>query len=57
MELWHRRFCHINYGDLEKLAKGNYVRGFELVEPDKVRCNNCAMGKSTKASHSSINSQ
>ncbi|GKE11552.1 putative ribonuclease H-like domain-containing protein, partial [Tanacetum coccineum] len=50
-ELWHRRLGHINFKELNKLVKGNLVRGL----PSKVFRNNhtcvsCQKGKQHKAS-------
>nr|GEU41496.1 putative ribonuclease H-like domain-containing protein [Tanacetum cinerariifolium]GEW73450.1 putative ribonuclease H-like domain-containing protein [Tanacetum cinerariifolium] len=50
-KLWHRRLGHLNFKTLNKLVKGNLVRGlpskvFENVET----CVACQMGKQHKAS-------
>nr|GFA43563.1 hypothetical protein [Tanacetum cinerariifolium] len=49
--LWHRRLCHINFKTMNKLVKGNLVRGL----PSKVFENNhtcvaCKKGKQHRAS-------
>ncbi|GJS07495.1 ribonuclease H-like domain-containing protein [Tanacetum coccineum] len=50
--LWHRRLGHINFKTLNKLARGNFVRGL----PSKIYENNhtcvaCQKGKQHKASY------
>ncbi|GJZ12277.1 putative ribonuclease H-like domain-containing protein [Tanacetum coccineum] len=50
--IWHRRLGHINYKILNKLVRGNLVRGL----PSKIFENNhscvaCQKGKQHKASH------
>ena len=50
--LWHRRFGHVNFKTLNKLAKGNLVKGL----PNKIFVNDhtcvaCLKGKQHKASH------
>nr|GEW93897.1 hypothetical protein [Tanacetum cinerariifolium] len=49
--LWHKRLCHINFKTMNKLVKGNLVRGL----PSKVfeinhTCVACKKGKQHKAS-------
>nr|GEU34502.1 putative reverse transcriptase domain-containing protein [Tanacetum cinerariifolium] len=49
--LWHRRLCHVNFKTMNKLVKGNLVRGL----PSKVFENNhtcvaCKKGKQHRAS-------
>ncbi|GJV17105.1 putative ribonuclease H-like domain-containing protein [Tanacetum coccineum] len=51
--MWHRRLCHINFKNLNKLVKGNLVRGL----PSKVfrndhTCVACHKGKQHRASSS-----
>ena len=29
--LWHRRFCHLNKGDVQKLIKGEMVSGIDGI--------------------------
>ncbi|GJR13529.1 putative ribonuclease H-like domain-containing protein [Tanacetum coccineum] len=50
--IWHRRFGHINFKTMNKLVKGNLVRGL----PSKIFENNhscvaCQKGKQQKASY------
>ncbi|GJT32266.1 putative ribonuclease H-like domain-containing protein, partial [Tanacetum coccineum] len=50
-KLWHRRMGHVNFKTMNKLVKGNLVRGF----PSKIFVNNhtcvaCQKGKQHKAS-------
>ncbi|GKD94828.1 putative ribonuclease H-like domain-containing protein, partial [Tanacetum coccineum] len=49
--LWHRRLGHINFKTMNKLVKGNLVRGFpsKLFENDHT-CVACQKGKQHKAS-------
>ncbi|GJX31433.1 putative ribonuclease H-like domain-containing protein [Tanacetum coccineum] len=49
--LWHRRLGHINFKTLNKLVRGNLVRGFpsKLFENDHT-CVACQKGKQYKAS-------
>ncbi|GJW49821.1 putative ribonuclease H-like domain-containing protein [Tanacetum coccineum] len=51
--LWHRRFGHINFKTMNKLARGNLVRGLpsKLFENDH-SCVACQKGKQHKASYS-----
>src|SRR5277367_5022654 len=53
LELWHKRFCHVNKADIVKMAKKDSVRGLEKVAHDKSSelCQDCELGKSTKQSH------
>nr|GEW79964.1 putative ribonuclease H-like domain-containing protein [Tanacetum cinerariifolium] len=53
--LWHRRLGHVNFRNMNKLVKGNLVRGL----PSKVFQNNhtcvaCNKGKQHKASYKAI---
>nr|GEZ90381.1 putative ribonuclease H-like domain-containing protein [Tanacetum cinerariifolium] len=53
--LWHRRLGHVNFRNMNKLVKGNLVRGL----PSKVFQNNhtrvaCNKGKQHKASYKTI---
>ncbi|GJZ54124.1 putative ribonuclease H-like domain-containing protein [Tanacetum coccineum] len=49
-KLWHRRFGHINFKILNKLVKGNLVRGLpsKIFENDHI-CVACQKGKQHKA--------
>ncbi|GJV28710.1 putative ribonuclease H-like domain-containing protein [Tanacetum coccineum] len=49
--LWHRRLSHINFKTMNKLVRGNLVRGLpsKLFENDH-SCVACQMGKQHKAS-------
>ncbi|GJX15210.1 putative ribonuclease H-like domain-containing protein [Tanacetum coccineum] len=49
--LWHRRFGHINFKTMNKLVKGNLVRGLpsKIFENDHT-CVACQKGKQHKAS-------
>ncbi|GJY33741.1 putative ribonuclease H-like domain-containing protein [Tanacetum coccineum] len=51
-KLWHRRLCHVNFKNINKLVKGHLVRGL----PSKVFVNDhtcvaCKKGKQHKASY------
>nr|GEV68550.1 putative ribonuclease H-like domain-containing protein [Tanacetum cinerariifolium] len=49
--LWHRRLCHINFKTMNKLVKGNLVRGLPLkVFEDNHTCVACKKGKQHRAS-------
>nr|GEU72520.1 hypothetical protein [Tanacetum cinerariifolium] len=48
---WHRRLCHINFKTLNKLVKGNLVRGLPTkVFENKNTCVACKKGKQHRAS-------
>lgn len=42
-ELWHRRFGHLNYGDLRAMKKNHNVIGTDFKEIDQIR--NCKVCK------------
>ncbi|GJR47543.1 putative ribonuclease H-like domain-containing protein [Tanacetum coccineum] len=50
-KLWHRRLGHLNFKTMNKLVKGNLVRGLpsKLFENDQT-CVACQMGKQHRAS-------
>ncbi|KAJ9538694.1 hypothetical protein OSB04_031427 [Centaurea solstitialis] len=52
--LWHRRMCHMNFKNMNKLVKNNLVRGLPRKE---FLCNDncvaCLKGKQHKSSHKS----
>ncbi|KAM5570153.1 hypothetical protein ABKV19_017253, partial [Rosa sericea] len=56
-ELWHRRLGHVNYQDLLKLSTKQCVRGLPALsgKTDKL-CEECKVGKQTKAPHKVVNS-
>ncbi|GJY89366.1 putative ribonuclease H-like domain-containing protein [Tanacetum coccineum] len=48
---WHRRLCHVNFKNLNKLVKGNLVRGLPLkIFYNNNTCVACQKGKQHKAS-------
>ncbi|GJR09888.1 putative ribonuclease H-like domain-containing protein [Tanacetum coccineum] len=51
-KLWHRRLGHINFKTMNKLVKGNLVRGLpsKLFENDQT-CVSCQKGKQHRASY------
>ncbi|KAJ9544997.1 hypothetical protein OSB04_024704 [Centaurea solstitialis] len=52
--LWHRRMCHMNFKNMNKLVKNNLVRGLprkEFICNDN--CVACLKGKQHKCSHKS----
>ncbi|GKB08799.1 putative ribonuclease H-like domain-containing protein [Tanacetum coccineum] len=53
-KLWHRRLGHINFKTMNKLVRGNLVRGLpsKLFENDQT-CVACQMGKQHRASYKS----
>ncbi|GJY72968.1 retrovirus-related pol polyprotein from transposon TNT 1-94 [Tanacetum coccineum] len=50
-KLWHRRLCHLNFKTMNKLVKGNLVRGLpsKVFENDQT-CIACQKGKHHRAS-------
>lgn len=49
LKLWHRRYGHINYSNLEKLIKNDMVDGIDKLKLNKVEfCESCVNGKMTK---------
>ncbi|GKD75270.1 putative ribonuclease H-like domain-containing protein [Tanacetum coccineum] len=50
-KLWHRKLCHLNFKNMNKLVKGNLVRGLpsKLFENDQT-CVACQKGKQHRAS-------
>ena len=51
--IWHKRFCHINFKTIDKLAKNDLVRGLPNLsfKVDNL-CDACQIGKLTKSSFS-----
>nr|GFC06604.1 ribonuclease H-like domain-containing protein [Tanacetum cinerariifolium] len=50
--LWHRRLGHINFKTMNKLVKGNLVRGLPLkVFENNHTCVACKKGKQHRASY------
>ncbi|GJZ44468.1 retrovirus-related pol polyprotein from transposon TNT 1-94 [Tanacetum coccineum] len=50
--LWHRRLSHLNFGDINHLARHGLVRGLPKLKFEKDHLSSaCAMGKSKKQSH------
>nr|GFA91833.1 retrovirus-related Pol polyprotein from transposon TNT 1-94 [Tanacetum cinerariifolium] len=50
--LWHRRLSHLNFGDINHLARQGLVRGLLKLKFEKDHlCSACAMDKSTKKTH------
>ncbi|GJW43955.1 ribonuclease H-like domain-containing protein [Tanacetum coccineum] len=52
-KLWHRRLGHINFKNLNKLVKGNLVRGLpsKVFKNDHTTCVACYKGKQHRASY------
>nr|GEY21660.1 putative ribonuclease H-like domain-containing protein [Tanacetum cinerariifolium] len=49
--LWHRRLAHINFKTINKLVKGNFVRGLPIkVFENDLTCVACTKGKQHRAS-------
>ena len=47
LELWHRRFCHIDVGKVQEMVKQGYATGISLTsssKPDPI-CEPCISGK------------
>ncbi|KAJ9535822.1 hypothetical protein OSB04_un001023 [Centaurea solstitialis] len=52
--LWHRRMCHMNFKNMNKLVKGNLVRGLPTKEFScDDHCVSCLKGKQHKSTHKS----
>nr|GEY83284.1 putative ribonuclease H-like domain-containing protein [Tanacetum cinerariifolium] len=53
---WHRRMGHVNYKNMNRLVKGNLVRGLppKIFKNDHT-CVACCKGKQHKASYKAIN--
>nr|GEZ57254.1 retrovirus-related Pol polyprotein from transposon TNT 1-94 [Tanacetum cinerariifolium] len=50
--LWHRHLSHLNFGEINHLARQGLVRGLPKLKFEKDHlCSACAMDKSTKKSH------
>ncbi|UYV62815.1 hypothetical protein LAZ67_2002020 [Cordylochernes scorpioides] len=54
LELWHQRFCHVNNDAVERMAKGELVKGLEISSMDRSLCDDCCVAKSTKEPHKPI---
>nr|GEX86981.1 putative ribonuclease H-like domain-containing protein [Tanacetum cinerariifolium] len=53
---WHRRMGHVNYKNMNRLVKGNLVRGLPLkLFKNDHTCVSCCKGKQHKASYKAIN--
>lgn len=55
-ELWHRRFGHIGFENLNKMCKG-FVDGMNLRTVNRNKCEVCLMGKQTRCQFSESNSK
>lgn len=56
LTLWHRRFAHLNHGDVRKLINAQLVNGIEIKSkdsPDPI-CEPCIAGKQTRSDVSKI---
>ncbi|KAJ9536411.1 hypothetical protein OSB04_un000403 [Centaurea solstitialis] len=52
--LWHRRMCHMNFKNMNKLVKGNLVRGLPAKEFScDDHCVSCLKSKQHKSTHKS----
>ncbi|KAJ9540368.1 hypothetical protein OSB04_026874 [Centaurea solstitialis] len=50
--LWHRRLCHQNFKDMNKLVSKNLVKGLPETRLSKdTLCPACEQGKMTRSSH------
>ncbi|GJX71133.1 retrovirus-related pol polyprotein from transposon TNT 1-94 [Tanacetum coccineum] len=50
--LWHRRLSHLNFGNINQLAKQGLVRGLPKLKYEKDHlCFACSLGKSKKHTH------
>ena len=48
--LWHGRFCHQSFHTLNRMIKGELVRGLSVFERPKEVCSTCILGKQTRCS-------
>jgi len=48
--LWHLRFVHLNFGDLNLLSRKGMVRGLPLIEKLDSLFDGCILGKQHKES-------
>ena len=48
--LWHRRYGHISKQNLDKLKKGNMVKGIDNFTNQSLNCIDCTRGKQNKKS-------
>src|SRR5271156_2340383 len=49
--LWHKRLCHVKFGNMIKISRKINVRGLPtMTKPDNIMCKNCQKGKMTKSS-------
>lgn len=54
LQLWHRRFCHINPGYIFKTSKNESVRGMPKLSTNKVECESCRIAKTRRKSFKRI---
>ena len=56
LELWHHRFGHANFKQVDKVSKLDAVEGLpKFGKVKKTICGACQMGKQMKASHHKVN--
>jgi len=52
MEVWHKRFCHVNENFLRTMVKNDLVKGLDLsLSKKQDLCDDCCITKSTRATH------
>lgn len=54
VNIWHRRFCHINSKDVCNTSQNNSVRGLPPLKQETVNCDPCKIAKSRTKSFKSI---
>lgn len=47
--LWHLRFGHLNFGDLELLSKKEMLRGLPSIDHPNQLCEVCLLGKHSRS--------
>lgn len=51
LQQWHRRLGHINVDSIKKMCRDNLVNGVDLSNNDEFFCEDCQLGKMTRATH------
>jgi hypothetical protein len=54
LELWHRRFCHINTKYIVSTSKNNSVRDLPEFKNTELNCESCRLAKSRRVSYKPI---
>uniref|UniRef100_A0A1Y1M571 Integrase catalytic domain-containing protein n=1 Tax=Photinus pyralis TaxID=7054 RepID=A0A1Y1M571_PHOPY len=51
LEYWHRRLGHISVDTIKKISEEGLVEGVNITNCDKFYCEDCQLGKMTRATH------